>query len=201
MAITLDEPRSSTPVLGTRGIGQTAVGMVVDKETRGRLDREGKPIMNSRGKPAQEEVLTIMVMGENTGTLSGGDLNDDFEPEVGSIARLIVKGLNFGKLIDARKAVGGNTQVGDVVSMRAASATIWRGQGDIAQSGVTDEATIGKARAKGLSVGWDVEVGYRRASPSEKALVDRAEALHMERRRAIELGNGATPTEDEEPPF
>jgi hypothetical protein len=189
MAIELDSPQTSNrpPVIGARGLGQTVKAMVVDKEQRGRLDKEGKVILNSRGKPAQEEVLTVMVLEGTTGTVSGGDLNDDWTPDTGTVARQIFKGLAFGKLIDARKEVGGSTIVGDVIETTSPSATIWRGQGDIAAKDVTDQATIDKARAKGLSVGWDLEVTYRRATPAEAGLVAKAEQLHMENRERITL--------------
>ena len=198
MAIELDQPTTSTrpPVIGARGLGQTVVGMVVNKEMRSRTDKDGKPIMNSRGKPAQEEVLTVMLLDETTGTVSGGDLADDWTPKVGTVARLIFKGLGFGKLIDARNVVGG-TQVGDVVMVTASSATIWRGPGDIAAKDVTDDATIGKARAKGLSVGWDTDVTYRRAAANEAQLVAKAEQLHMDAKARIALdGPAATPAVD-----
>ena len=189
MAIELDTPQTSNrpPVIGARGLGQIVKAMIVDKEMRPRVDKDGKAIMNSRGKPAQEEVLTVMVLEGTTGTVSGGDLNDDWTPETGSVARQIFKGLAFGKLIDARKEVGGSTMVGDVIETRSISATVWRGQGDIAAKDVTDQSTIDKARAKGLSVGWDIEVTYRRASAAEAGLVAKAEQLHMENRERITL--------------
>ena len=189
MAIELDTPQTSNrpPVIGARGLGQIVKAMIVDKEMRPRVDKDGKAIMNSRGKPAQEEVLTVMVLEGTTGTVSGGDLNDDWTPETGSVARQIFKGLAFGKLIDARKEIGGATMVGDVIETRSISATVWRGQGDIAAKDVTDQSTIDKARAKGLSVGWDIEVTYRRASAAEAGLVAKAEQLHMENRERITL--------------
>ena len=189
MAIELDTPQTSNrpPVIGARGLGQIVKAMIVDKEMRPRVDKDGKAIMNSRGKPAQEEVLTVMVLEGTTGTVSGGDLNDDWTPETGSVARQIFKGLAFGKLIDARKEIGGATMVGDVIETRSISATVWRGQGDIAAKDVTDQSTIDKARARGLSVGWDIEVTYRRASAAEAGLVAKAEQLHMENRERITL--------------
>jgi hypothetical protein len=199
MPIELDTPTTGTrpPVVGARGLGQTVVAMVVDKEQRARLDRDGNPIINSRGKPAQEEVLTVMVMDGTTGTVSGGDLGDDRVPDTGEVCRLIFKGLSFGKLIDARKPVGA-TQVGDVITVTAPSATVWRGAGDIAAKDVTDQPTIDKARAKGLSVGWDLDVAYRRATPAEAALVSKAEALHVEQRARITLdGPAAGQTDDD----
>jgi len=188
MAIQLDTPSTSTrpPVVGAREVGAVINGMVIDKEMRGRQDKDGRPILNSRGKPAQEEVLTVLLLEGTTGTVSGGDLADDSTPEVGTVGRIIVKGMAYGALIDARKPVGA-TQVGDVVTVTARSATVWRGAGDIAAKDVTDDATIAKARAKGLSVGFDLAIGYRRATPAEAALVKRCEELHMERREGITL--------------
>jgi hypothetical protein len=198
MAIELDQPTAGTrpPVVGARGLGQAVIGMVIDKEVRARQDRDGKPILNSRGKPAQEEVLTVMVLAGTTGTVSGGDLADDRVPDVGEVCRLIFRGLGYGKLIDARRAVGG-TQVGDVITVTAPSATIWRGAGDIHSKDVTDAAIIDKARAKGLSVGWDLDVAYRRHTAGEAALVAKAEAAHVEHRARIELDTPARPAVDD----
>lgn len=191
MPIQLDQPTSNRPpVVSARGLGQTVTAMVVDKEVRARQDREGAPILNSRGKPAQEEVLTVMVLDGTTGTISGGDLGDDRTPETGDVCRIIVRGLAYGRLIDARRNVGA-TMVGDVVTIASPSATIWRGAGNIAQERVTEQATIDKARAKGLSVGWDLEIGYRRPTAAETALVAKAEALHVEQRSRIELDKPA----------
>lgn len=187
MPIQLDTPASNRPpVVSARGLGQTVTAMVIDKEVRARQDREGAPILNSRGKPAQEEVLTVMVLDGTTGTISGGDLGDDRTPDTGETCRIIVRGLAYGRLIDARRNVGA-TMVGDVITITAPSATIWRGAGNIAQERVTDQATIDKARAKGLSVGWDLEITYRRPTAAEAALVTKAEALHVEQRARIQL--------------
>ena len=198
MPIQLDNPTSSTrpPVVAARGLGQTVIGMVVDKEQRHRQDREGAPILNSRGRPAQEEVLTIIVLDGTTGTVSGGDLNDDWTPDVGQLARVIFRGLSYGKLIDARKSVG-STNVGDLITVTSPTATVWRGAGDIAARDVTDQATIDKARVKGLSVGWDLEVAYRRPAAAELSLVAQAEAAHVDNRSRIALDT--TPAPDAEP--
>lgn len=202
MAIQLDTPTVSNrpPVIGAREVGAEIVGMVIDKEQRERRDKDGKAILNSRGKPAQEEVLTILVLEGTTGTISGGELEDDATPEVGSVGRIIVKGLAYGALIDARKAVG-SMFVGDVVTVTAKSATIWRGAGDIAAKDVTDEATIAKARSKGLSVGFDLAIAYRRSTPDEHALVAKCEALFHERQQAKAINLDAKPQDDDLEPF
>lgn len=187
MPIQLDQPTSNRPpVVSARGLGQTVTAMVIDKEVRARQDREGAPILNSRGKPAQEEVLTVMVLDGTTGTISGGDLGDDRTPDAGETCRIIVRGLAYGRLIDARRNVG-VTMVGDVVTITAPSATVWRGAGNIAMERVIDQGVIDRARAKGLSVGWDLEITYRRPAATEAALVAKAEALHVEQRARIQL--------------
>lgn len=198
MAIELDQPGTSTrpPVVGARGLGQTVVAMVVDKEMRARQDKDGVAILNSRGKPAQEEVLTVMILDGTTGTVSGGDLADDRTPDTGEVCRLIFKGLGFGKLIDARKPIGA-TQVGDVITVSADSATIWKGAGDIHSKDVTDQSIIDKARAKGLSVGWDLDVAYRRAAGGEAGLVAKAEQLHLDGKARIALDGPAAAVFDD----
>lgn len=194
MAIQLDTPQTSTrpPVIGAREVGAVINGMIIDKEQRQRQDKDGKPILNSRGKPAQEEVLTILVLDGTTGTVSGGELDDDATPDAGTVARIIVKGLAYGALIDARKAVGPTT-VGDVITVTARSATIWRGAGDIAAKDVVDAATIAKARSKGLSVGFDLAIGYRRSTAAEAKLVTECERLWHERQQANAIVLDAKP--------
>lgn len=202
MPIQLDSPTSSNrpPVVAARGLGQTVIGMVVDKEQRHRQDRDGAPILNSRGRPAQEEVITIIVLDGTTGTVSGGDLNDDWTPDAGQLARVIFRGLSYGKLIDARKSIGA-TNVGDVITVTSPTATVWRGAGDIAARDVTDQSTIDKARVKGLSVGWDLEVTYRRPTGAEASLVAQAEAAHVDNRSRITLDATPAPTVEPDDAF
>ena len=197
MAISLDTQSTSTrpPVVAARALGAKVVGMVVDKEMRGRIDRDGNPILNARGKQSQEEVLTILIMDGTTGTISGGDLADDRTPDKGEVCRVIFRGMGYGSLIEARKLVG-PTQVGDVLTITADTATIWRGAGDIAAKQITDSDTIAKARAKGLSISWDLSIGYRRAGSKDTDLLAEAEAKHMELRSAIALEPAAGVDDD-----
>lgn len=189
MAIDLDTAQTSNlpPIIGARGIGQTVIGMVIDKQVRKSINKDGSPKLNSKGNPASEEVLTIVVMDGTDGVVSGKDLDPDWTPDVGSVARMIFGGRPFGQLIDARKAVGGTTQVGDVVTVKAETAVIWRGRGDIAVPSTTDPNQIAQARAKNLTIGWNLSVEYRRALPAEAGLVAQAEQLHVKRRDAVQL--------------
>lgn len=197
MAISLDTQSTSTrpPVVAARALGAKVVGMVVDKEMRGRIDRDGNPILNARGKQSQEEVLTILVMDGTTGTISGGDLGDDRTPDTGELCRVIFRGMGYGSLIEARKLVG-PTQVGDILTITAETATIWRGAGDIAAKAVVDGDTIAKARAKGLSISWDLTIGYRRAGAKDATLLEKAEKAHMDLRANINLEPAVGPDDD-----
>jgi len=209
MAIGLDDHTTGTrpPVVRAAGFGQTVVGMVIDKEVRPRRDnKSGAPILKADGRPSHEEVLTVMIMGGSTGIISGGDFGDDRTPEAGECCRLIVKGRDYGALIDARKkGTKGATNVGDVITAAATAATIWRGKGDIAKAGTTDPDDVSKARAKGLSVSWDTVITYRAATPDEAALVAKAEGLHHQLRERISLDQAASSGGggdfDEEDPF
>jgi hypothetical protein len=202
MAIELDTPRAAgLPVANVREIGQTIKGMVIDKWVREQHDRSGNPIpkvdaqgrqINKRnGSPAykMEEVLTIMVLAGTTGTITmGSGLDAEMVvPEVGSLVRLIFKGMSYNKLIEARNTAGGGTNVGDVINETAMSATIWRGAGDIAKANVTDPAVVAKARSQGLSIGMDLDVTYRRAMADEAGLVAQAEQHYHSRKAAITL--------------
>lgn len=197
MPIELDQPGVGLrpPVVGARGLGQTVVGMVANKEMRARHDRDGNPMLNQRGRPAQEEVLTIIVMEGTTGTVSGGDHADDWTPQAGEICRMIFRGLGFGSLIEARRPVG-PTRVGDIITVSAPTATIWRGAGDVSARDVDDQAAIDRARAKGLSVGWDLHIGYRRHQPHELLLAAEAEEIWRQTRQAIDLDQPAVVLDD-----
>lgn len=174
---------SRPPVIAPRNVGAVVVGAVVDMERRPRLDREGAPIMNSRGKPASEEILTILTLDGTTGTVTADD--DEWTPPAGTVCRLIFAGIKWGRLIDARKlGAEGRTRVGDIVTVTTPTATIWRGKGDIAARDVDDVDKIARARAKGLSVGFDWKVDYRRASADEAAIVAQAVAAHQAQKAA-----------------
>lgn len=205
MTIELDAERTpQIPVVSTREIGQTVTGMVVDKWVRDRQKKDGTPIVNKKtGKVSKEEVLVILVMDGTTGTVSVGSGLDaeTHVPAVGEVSRLIYKGLGYSKLIEARRDVGGGTQVGDVISQTGTSATIWRGEGDIERAGVTDPNVIAKARAGGLSVGIDIDVTYRRATAAEAGFVAKAEQLYHERKAAIPLDNPRSAPAEELEPF
>jgi|DEB3_MinimDraft_2_1074329.scaffolds.fasta_scaffold02781_2 hypothetical protein len=189
MPIELDTPigPARPPVIGARGLGQTVKAMIVNKEMRARQDRDGNPVLNPRtGRPSQEEVLTVYTLPGTTGVVNGGDLNDDWTPEPGTVCRLIFKGMQYGRLIEARQKIGA-TNVGDIITVTADTATIWRGAGDIAAKDVNDQPSIDRARAKGLSISWDLTITYRRATSDELDLVTICETIHNETRNTITL--------------
>ena len=210
MAIVLDEARPDrAPVLQPRDFGAVTVLMIAQKEIRQRNQRVNNELIRMTrpdGRPMMEEVLTGIVLDGTTALAPDDDPLSDGKPvPVGSVARWIAKSRAYGALIDARKNVGGTTQVGDVITIRTTGATVWRGQGDLVQAGVTDPDALVRARAKGLTIGWDLEVTYRRALPTEAALVAQAEALYHElaQSKAISLDQGAAarPQYEDESPF
>lgn len=185
MTIQLDNPTNvRPPVVSTRDFGLAVVGMIVDKEQRTRKDQKGDPILTKAGRPAHEEVLTVTVLDGTTGTVGVDD--DERVPRTGELVRLIFKGPAYAELIDARKRVG-PTQVGDVVTVTATSATTWRGAGDMADRNTTDPEIIRRARDKSWSVSFNVTVEYRRPRADELGLVEEAEAHHHELRPAVTL--------------
>lgn len=190
MAIALDEARAPLPpVANVRDFGQKVRGMVIDKWVRDRQKKDGTPIKNARGKIAQEEVLTLLALEGTTGTVTMGSGLDSEEkvPAAGEVIRLIFKSRTYGQLIDARKKVGGNTQVGDVIEQTALTATIWAGEGEIAAQDVTDPAKIAKARQQNFSVGWNTDIEYRRPNADEAGLVAKCEQLYHERQKRVDL--------------
>lgn len=191
MAITLGQPKApGLPVVQPRHLGARLAGMVVNTQVRQRQDN-GEPIYKPNGKPSYEEVVTLLILDGTTATISGGDFEDDRAPEPGEICRRIYRGRPYGQLIEARNNIRGQLQVGDVIEETSPTATIWKGPGQVARAGVDNLDDINKARAKGLTVGWDLDITYRRATPQEADLVTRAEAVHMEHRQTTPLDNGS----------
>jgi len=94
--------------------------------------------------------------------------------------------MQYGRLIEARQKIGA-TNVGDIITVTADTATIWRGAGDIAAKDVNDQPSIDRARAKGLSISWDLTITYRRATSDELDLVTICETIHNETRNTITL--------------
>jgi hypothetical protein len=117
MVILLEEERSGgKPVLKPRQIGQGFVGCVIKYDRRDSLDQDGKPRMNSQGKPAQELVVTLLTIESSMPAGIGGETA---VPEPGDIVRDIRRGGAYGQWIDADKELKSEAKrsiaVGDII--------------------------------------------------------------------------------------
>lgn len=199
MPITLDEPAGTElpPVVRSGEIGQQIIGALVDApEWRDQLKRndagEDVPIPKGNGKNKQELVVTLVTMPGTTKPVGRGD--DEWTPEPGDVVRIIVRGKSAGDYIDAKKALGGAHQVGDVFTHQATNAVAYNERGGVLEDGITDQARVVEHKMKGRSVGIYGPLTIRRATPADAQWVTVAETEHHAMKEAITLDDTPAPT-------
>lgn len=177
-----EESKARTQVLRRRQIGETFRGCLIRSEQRGRLrkdDRTGEmvPMLKSNGKQAQELVVHLVTLPGTT--MNAGLGEDESVPTPGTIVREILKGLSFGKWIDADNALKPR-HVGDVLTLTSAVAQIYAADGSNAGGDITANEEIIAARMKGRNVGIYGPLTLTRATPEDAAYVDMAERAYWE---------------------
>jgi hypothetical protein len=115
MPIQDDTPTNAgAPVLSRTAIGQRFQGVTcLMPKSRDRL-KNGEPIMNNRGKPSQELVVTLLTIGS---TMPVGKVGEHRIPGEGEVVRAILKGKAYGDWIDASNALGVKPGVGYIVTL------------------------------------------------------------------------------------
>ena len=105
MPIILNEQKpAGLPVVKRQRIGETFVGMVVRTQQRAIL-RDGEPVLNDRGKPRQELVVTCITL---PGTTAAAGIGDETKvPAPGDRVRLILRGGAFSQWIEQLRELGG----------------------------------------------------------------------------------------------
>lgn len=117
MAIQLEEERQSIPGAKFKTIGDTFVGMVVDRVEvplyEYRADgSQGPQLVGKNGKPRTQEMLTCLVMPGTSCQVGEGAAVE------GTLARLYIKSHHRWAFIETKNAGHGALCVGDVLRRR-----------------------------------------------------------------------------------
>lgn len=176
--ITLDEPQGPrVPVMKRQRIGDTVTGAVVRTVQRDVL-KDGQPALKDNGKPSQELVVTIVVLPGTTMPAGIGQDTPAAVPAPGDVTRMILRGASFGQWIEAKNGLGGQLQVGDIVTQTLDHAQVYNAQGAPAGGKLTTQAEV-DAVPRGQSVGVYGPLTLRRAAPAEAQWVQMAEAEYL----------------------
>lgn len=176
--ITLDEPQGPrVPVMKRQRIGDTVTGAVVRTVQRDVL-KDGQPALKDNGKPRQELVVTIVVLPGTTMPAGIGQDTPAAVPAPGDVTRMILRGASFGQWIEAKNGLGGQLQVGDIVTQTLDHAQVYNAQGAPAGGKLTTQAEV-DAVPRGQSVGVYGPLTLRRAAPAEAQWVQMAEAEYL----------------------
>lgn len=187
MAIELDTPRAAgLPVVKRTAIGEKYTGMLIRYQQRNVL-KDGAPVLNDKGKPRQELVVTTMTI-ESTAPAGIGDHQEI--PAQGDLVRVILRGRSFAEWIQQKNELGGPLQVGDVVEQITNSAQVYDANGKPMGKELTSQAEVA-AVPRGRSVGVYGPVTLRRATAAEAALVAQAEAAYHNTAKGIVLDDAA----------
>jgi hypothetical protein len=192
MPITLGQPAgTATPVVKRTAIGQTFIGALVNKEQRGIL-KDDKPVLNTRGKPSQELVLTLIAL---PGTTAPAGIGDSVGvPEPGDIVRMIIRGLSFKQWIDIHRDMP--EQVGDIVTQITDSAQVYDANGKAEGRQLTTQAEVENVpRTKTLGIYGTITA--ERPDARHADWVTKAESEYL----AMKATPLTTDDEDFEPPF
>ncbi len=185
-----DNARASYPVLRHQRIGELAQLAIIRTEQRDQLKRNDKTKQlekiasgvraDGTTKFRQELVIHAIAL---PGTTMQFKVGDEFvTPQAGDRLRLILKGLGFGRFIEARKSHrGGKLNVGDVLITGTDQAQCYD------QYGAPKGQPI-KTQAEADSVPRSTTIGFygpiELAEPTDPAWVEAAEQAFLADQRA-----------------
>lgn len=216
MAIELnDNTRASFPVLRNQRIGELAQLAVIRTEQRDRLmknqgtgqleripngmTRDGQP------KFKQELVIHALALPGTTMQTKAGD--DFITPAPGDRVRVILKGMAFGRWIEARKSHrGGKLQVGDLLITGTDQAQAYDQTGKPKGEPIRSQADADRI-PRGVTVGFYGPIEL--AEGTDPAWISRAEEAFLADQRAeqqakaldADAGTGSRSWLDEEVAF
>lgn len=186
MPIQLDEPRApGHPVVKRQAIGETFTGAIVKFETRNVL-KDGQPVTKPDGKTRQELVVTCVTMpGTNASATIKGEGG---VAQPGDVVRMILRGGGFGDWINAKGALGGPLNVGDVVTQTTDHAQVYDANGKPEGGPITDQATADQV-PRNKSLGFYGPLTIRRSTPADAQWVTAAEAAYHAERDRVQLSD------------
>lgn len=191
MAIELnDNTRASFPVLRHQRIGEMAQLAIIRTEQRdrlmknqatGQLDKIPNGIARDESpKFKQELVIHAIALPGTTMQVKQGD--DFITPAPGDRVRVILKGLAFGRWIEARKTHrGGKLQVGDLLVTGTDQAQAYDQNGKPKGEAITTQADADRI-PRGVTVGFYGPIEL--AEATDPAWIAKAEEAFLADQRA-----------------
>lgn len=156
---------SGSPIIKKQRIGEKFIGVIcAAPETRPRFKPNGDPVLKADGKQSNELVVTLLNMPDTTATASIGGSGG--VPAPGDVVRLILAGGAFGQWIDAKKDLGFNPRIGDVVEQTITHAQAWEASGTRIGPEIRDQAAADQV-PRGQSLGYYGDLVIRVATPAE----------------------------------
>lgn len=168
------------PVLKRRRIGETFTGMLAYIERRPRRNIAGDPVIKADGKPAQEEVLTLVTLPGASMTAGIGD-GGDAVPAPGDVVRMICRAGSYAALIEAKRALGRGAVVGDVVTLTHTHADVYNVAGGkpIATYSSQDQVDLHRSNSRPGTLGFRGPITLRASTDDEaRTWLDAAIAAH-----------------------
>lgn len=165
------------PVLRRQRLGDTFVGALVKNPEQRDVLKDGQPQLKDNGKPRQELVITMVAM---PGTTMAAGIGQD-PPAVaapGTVVRTILRGGGFSAYIDAKGALGGRHQVGDVVTLTTTHGQAYDANGKPTGGQLTTQEQCDQVpRQQALGLYGDLTI--RRATAADAQWVQMAEAEYL----------------------
>lgn len=190
---------AGVPIVKFRAIGQTLIGALVDAETRQQVKwKDGQPdgpaFKEDGVTPKKERILYILIQPGTTAMRTSTFDPDEYEPlEVGTLARVILKGFKWGQYIDARKETPGlkGEKTGDIISMTYTHGS-YTNKNNV-RIELHSEADI-NAVPRDFVIGKDMALTIARPGDDQTAVIDACNAARAERKaQAIDDDEPARP--------
>lgn len=190
------------PIAKLRTIGETFIGALVDAETRQQVKwKDNKPDGPAFKKdgvtPAMERILYVLVQPGTTAERGDDDAPSGYAPlEVGTLARVILKGFKWGQYIDARNADFGikGEKTGDIITIAYTHASYTHPRTG-ARIELYTEADIDQVH-RDIVIGKDWSVQVARPGPHQDAVIDACNEARAARKTqdiGDEVGPGPAP--------
>lgn len=166
-----------SPILKRRTIGETFAGALVKAPEQRDILKDGQPVLKDNGKARQELVITMIALPGATMAAGIGD-TPPAVPAAGDTVRTICKGQAFSQWIDAKNALGGALQVGDIVTLTTTHGQAYDANGRPSGGQLNTQAEC-DAVPRQQTLGMYGDISIRRATPAEAQWVQAAEAEYL----------------------
>lgn len=176
MTIPLSQPRTSTPVVKRRAIGEVFVGAITGIEQRDAKKIDGTPRLNAKGTQAKEAIVSCLSMPPTT--MPAGLGGRDAVPTAGDEVRAIFVSGGLAQWIEAQRNLGGSVNVGDILVMTTDHGVLYDVSGNKKGEFRTQAEIDAYVLPRTENIGLRGELRVRRAKPEEAEWVQRAERAY-----------------------